>query len=283
MISCPTVSKSEIRFHYDLATVFYRLFWGRHIHHGLWEADEPASAAVQRLTDTLASHARIARGDRVLDVGCGMGGSSIHLARQFDCHVTGVTLSPLQRFWAGTSARCRRLGEKATFRCADAEQVVFEDSAFDVVWSIECTEHFFDKPAFFRKAARWLKPGGRLAICAWLAGDHPLDEAAARQVYKVCEGFLCPSLGTRDDYAGWIAGAGLVHECDYDWTSRVTRTWELCEARVRRSGVRWLARLVDRNTVTFLDRFGTILKAYQTGAMKYGCFIAYKPLEGTRS
>src|SRR5262249_60768349 len=105
-----------------------------------------------------------------------------------------------------------------------AEQVVFEDSAFDVVWSIECTEHFFDKPEFFRKSARWLKPGGRLAICAWLAGDHPLDEDASRQVYEVCEGFLCPSLGTRDDYAGWIADAGLTHDCDLDWTSRVTRT-----------------------------------------------------------
>ena len=38
MISCPTVSKHEIRSHYDLATVFYRLLWGRHIHHGLWNA-----------------------------------------------------------------------------------------------------------------------------------------------------------------------------------------------------------------------------------------------------
>jgi tocopherol O-methyltransferase len=88
---------------------------------------------------------------------------------------------------------------------------------------------------------------------------------------------LCPSLGTRDDYAEWITGAGLVLERDFDWTPRVTRTWELCEERVRRSGVRWLARLVDRNTVVFLDRFRTILKAYQTGAMKYGCFIARKP------
>jgi tocopherol O-methyltransferase len=277
MISCPTVSKQEIRSHYDLATVFYRLLWGRHIHHGLWEAQEPAWAAAQRLTDTLACEARIATGDFILDVGCGMGGSSIHLARAFGCRATGVTLSPFQRFWAKSSARWQGVQRNTTFLCADAEQVAFDEAAFDVVWSVECTEHLFDKPAFFKKAARWLRPGGRLAICAWLAGDHPLDESATRQVYDVCEGFLCPSLGTRDDYAGWITGAGLTLERDFDWTSRVTRTWELCEARVRRSGVRWLARLFDRNTVVFLDRFQTILRAYQTGAMKYGCFIARKP------
>jgi len=277
MISCPTVSKQEIRSHYNLATVFYRLLWGRHIHHGLWEAQESAWAAAQRLTDTLAHEARIAKGDAVLDVGCGMGGSSIHLARELGCRVTGVTLSPVQRFWAKTSARWHGVGENTQFLCADAEQVAFDNAAFDVVWSVECTEHLFDKPAFFGKTAQWLRPGGRLAICAWLAGDHPLDASATQQVYDVCEGFLCPSLGTRDDYARWITDAGLVLERDFDWTSRVTRTWELCEERVRRSGVRWLARLVDRNTVVFLDRFRTILKAYQTGAMKYGCFIARKP------
>ena len=276
MISCPTVSKNEIRSHYDLATVFYRLLWGRHIHHGLWEAQEPARVAVQRLTDTLTAEAGICRDARVLDVGCGMGGSSMHLAREIGCHVTGVTLSPFQRRWAAAAARWHRANDRARFLCADAEQVSFKKGTFDVVWSVECTEHLFDKAAFFTKAAGWLRAGGRLAICAWLAGDPPLSESARQQVYDVCEGFLCPSLGTRDDYARWIADAGLVLERDFDWTPRVIRTWELCEERVRRSGVRWLARLIDRNTVLFLDRFQTILKAYQTGAMKYGCLIARK-------
>jgi len=277
MISCSTVSKNEIRFHYDLATVFYRLFWGRHIHHGLWDAQEPARVAAQRLTDTLAAEARIAKGDTMVDIGCGMGGSSIHVACEFGCRVTGVTISPLQRLWARTAARWHGVAGNTTFLCADAEQVAFDDASFDIVWSVECTEHLFDKPAFFRRAAQWLRPGGRMAICAWLAGDAPLDEGATRQVYDVCEGFLCPSLGTRDDYAGWMTDAGLTLERDFDWTSRVTRTWELCDERVRRSGVRWLARLIDRNTVLFLDRFQTILNAYQTGAMKYGCFVASKP------
>jgi tocopherol O-methyltransferase len=284
MISCPTVSKQGIRFHYNLSTLFYRLLWGRHIHHGLWEAQEPATVAAQRLTETLAREAQISGADRVVDIGCGMGGSSIHLARQLGCRVTGVTISPVQRLWARTSARWHGVGRNAEFLCADAEQVAFPDSAFDVVWSVECTEHLFDKPAFFEKAARWLKPGGRMAICAWLAGDEPLDETATKKVYDVCEGFLCPSLGSRDDYAGWINRAGLVLDRDFDWTDRVTRTWELCDERVKKSGVRWLARLIDRDTVLFLDRFRTILDAYQTRAMKYGCFIAHKPVaEETRA
>jgi len=274
MISSPTVSKRAIRSHYDLATLFCRLLWGPHIHHGLWESEEPARLAVDRLTDTLAREAKIGRGESVLDVGCGMGGSSIRLARQLECHVTGVTLSPLQRAWAVASARWHGVAGRTEFRCEDVERAALEASTFDVVWSVECTEHLFDKAEFFRRAAVWLRPGGRLAICAWLAGDDTLDEAAKRCVLDVCEGFLCPSLGTWADYSDWIGGAGLTLERQLDWTAHVTRTWEICEKRVRRSGVRWLARFVDPDIARFLDRFRTILTAYRTGAMKYGCFVA---------
>src|SRR5262249_32265066 len=133
MISCPTVSKREIRSHYDLATVFYRLLWGRHIHHGLWQADEPAWAAAQRLTDDVAAEAGIVRGEEVLDVGCGIGGSAIHLARALGCQVTGVTLSPFQRSWAALSARWHGVAGDVRFLCADAEMATFDNAAFDVV------------------------------------------------------------------------------------------------------------------------------------------------------
>jgi tocopherol O-methyltransferase len=74
-----------------------------------------------------------------------------------------------------------------------------------------------------------------------------------------------------------MTDAGLSIERNYDWTARVEQTWEICQRRVRRSGVRWLAGMIDRNTVMFLDRFETILNAYRSGAMRYGCFIAHRP------
>lgn len=278
MIECATIGKTVVRRHYDLTTPFYRLFWGRHIHHGLWEASESPAEAQLRLTETLADEAGVRDGDDMLDVGCGMGGSAIHLARTRNCHVSGITISPLQQRWAAAAAIWHRVGRRTEFRCVDAEQVEWPEARFDVIWSIECTEHLYDKARFFRRAAQWLKPGGRVAICAWLAGDPLRDSNQEQLVQQVCEGFFCPSLGTMEDYRQWFTAAGLQVDRTYDWTARVTRTWEICRSRVRRSGVRWLARAIDRDSVLFLDRFDTILEAYRTGAMQYGCLIAHRPL-----
>ncbi|MGE3243993.1 MAG: class I SAM-dependent methyltransferase, partial [Pirellulales bacterium] len=270
------VEKRVIRGHYDLSTPFYRLLWGPHIHHGYWDADESPRAAQLQLTERLAALAQVSAGERMLDVGCGMGGSSIHLARSRGCHAVGITISPLQRLWAAAAARWHRVAARTEFCCADAEQIAFEPASFDLVWSVECTEHLFDKPRFFQRAAEWLRPGGTMAICAWLSGEK-LDDAQARQVYDVCEGFFCPSLGASGDYVEWMTAAGLQMNHTLDWTDRVTRTWEICRDRVARTRVRSLARWIDRDSVMFLDRFETILAAYRSGAMRYGCFVARKP------
>lgn len=276
MIGIDTVAKRDIQFHYDLSTFFYRLLWGSHIHHGLWDGDESPEVAQLNLTDTLASLAEVQPGQHVIDVGCGMGGSSIRLAKRYGAGVTGITLSPVQRLWATAAARMEGVSQQASFRRADAEKVEFEPSSADVVWSIECTEHLFDKPAFFKRAAEWLKPGGRMTICAWLAGPKAVEPAGAEQVRRVCDGFLCPSLGSADDYVSWMQNAGLVVEPVRDWTDRVTETWEICRRRVQKTRVRWLARIIDRQTTQFLDDFTTILEAYRSGAMSYGCFVARK-------
>lgn len=276
MIEYTEVKKSVIRNHYDLSTLFYRLLWGPHIHHGYWEADESSSEAQIQLTRRLAKLAEISAGSTVYDIGCGMGGSSQWLARELNCNVTGVTLSPVQRRWAQISSAVSRVKPRPKFLCADAEIVELPTRAADYVWSIECTEHLFDKPAFFKRAASWLKPKGRFALCAWLAGQDPLASEQIELARQVCKGMFCPSLGTQSDYVSWFEQAGMKIVHSSICTRQVEKTWELCKNRVDRSRVRILAKLLGQNHVMFLDHFDAILNAYRSGAMEYGCFVAEK-------
>ena len=160
----------------------------------------------------------------------------------------------------------------------DAEAVEFAPESFDVVWSVECTEHLYDKPEFFRRAAEWLRPGGRMAICVWFEGEDTSRSDHRQQCEEVCERFVCPSLATRDDYAGWMSDQGLVIRHNVDWTDRVTKTWEICKQRVQRTGVRHIAKLLDREQVDFIDGFDALLAAYRSGAMQYGAIVAEKPV-----
>jgi tocopherol O-methyltransferase len=276
LIECPNIDRRVIQNHYDMSTLFYRLFWGPHIHHGLWESNESSRIAQLQLTQRLAELARIQPNSIVADIGCGMGGSSRWLANQLACQVTGVTISPVQRRWAATASVLTGSRPRPKFVCQDAEQVEFAAQSLDVVWSIECTEHLYEKSIFFKRAASWLKPGGRFAICAWLAGKNEADEDTVRQVRDVCEGMFCPSLGSQHDYEQWLGGSGMRVIESQIWTDKVLKTWEICLDRVDRSGIRWLAKRMGQNHILFLDRFNAILDAYKSRAMEYGCFVAEK-------
>ncbi len=266
----------DIRYHYDRLSVLYSTLWGEHIHHGYWEDDESPAAAQAKLVARLAERAGVPRGARVLDVGCGLGGSALWLARQRGCSVTGITISPVQVHMATERARAEKLTDQVRFLTLDANRLDLPPESFDVVWVIECSEHLEDKARFLASCARLLRPGGRLALCAWLVGE-PLTAEQAGLVTEVCRGMLCPSLASLRDYTRWMEAGGLdVMEAD-DITTHVARTWVHCAAIVERPEVKALLTLMDERTSGFVQAFGAMHRAYAIGAMAYGMFTARKP------
>jgi ubiquinone/menaquinone biosynthesis C-methylase UbiE len=118
----------------------------------------------------LARAAGLHAGEEVLDIGCGIGGPSRRVARDFGCRVSGIDLSEEYCRVATLLAEHCGLAQRCTYRAADALELPYEDAAFDVVWSQHAAMNIADKPRLYREMHRVLKPGGVLALYDVLAG-----------------------------------------------------------------------------------------------------------------
>ncbi|KAM7479643.1 hypothetical protein LguiA_027856 [Lonicera macranthoides] len=101
-------------------------------------------------------------GQKVLDVGCGIGGGDFYMAENFDVDVVGIDLSINMISFA--LERAIGLKCSAEFEVADCTKKTYPDSTFDVIYSRDTILHIQDKPALFKSFYKWLKPGGKVLI-----------------------------------------------------------------------------------------------------------------------
>ena len=267
---------ASVALHYDELDVFYREVWGEHVHHGLWlGGSESAERAVVQLIEHIAARAHIREGDAVCDVGCGYGGTARVLAKEFGAVVTGISITPRQIEYAQRHPE----SQSPSYRLGDWLTNDFPADTFDAVIAIESTEHMSDKQRAFAEMARVLKPGGRLAVCAWLADEDAKPWQIRHLLGPICSEGRLPGMGTETEYREFIRGAGFAIDGFEDLSARVHRTWPICIWRVfvgclrRPEWRRFLVNEDNANRVFALTMF-RIWLAYATGAMRYGLFAA---------
>jgi tocopherol O-methyltransferase len=267
------VSVESIRHHYDTLSPYYQLLWGQHIHHGYWDGCTTQSEAQVKLIEKLVEQAGIADGARVLDIGCGLGGSSLWLAKHLNCSVTGITISPVQAQIATEHARRESLSDQVSFLVMDANKLELDAESFDAVWIVECSEHLFDKEKFFRECSRMLKTNGRLALCTWLRAED-LSGNKQELVDAVCQGMLLPSMASMRETIAWITASGLHSITAHDITHHVEQTWVKCLEISNRPEIRTVLPLMDQRTKDFIASFTAMYQAYREGAMQYAMITA---------
>lgn len=122
-------------------------------------------------TVELARRASLTPGLRVLDVGCGLGGSARYLAAEHQCQVTGIDLTQEYVDVANALAGMVGLKDRVEFRQASALKMPFDDASFDVVWTEHVQMNIADKHAFYGEISRVTRRKGLLLFHDIFLGD----------------------------------------------------------------------------------------------------------------
>ena len=246
-MTASTPLTEKIQRFYDTSSPLWEKTWGEHMHHGYYGSNgqhrKNRRQAQIDLIEELLTWANVTTAHTILDVGCGIGGSTLYLAKKFDAQAVGITLSPVQAKRAGERAAEQgvdllafenfELAEAPAvqFQVADALSTPFPDNSFDFVWSMESGEHMPDKPGFLRECYRVLKPGGTFLMATWchrstrtLAGL--LTDSESQHLDRLYELYHLPYVISLDDYGELAKEIGFTDIAMADWSRQVEFFWQ---------------------------------------------------------
>ncbi len=281
--SSDTVATSYDEWTQDGILEFY---WGEHIHLGHYGSPPRSKDFLEAKADFVHEMVKwggldkLPRGTTVLDVGCGIGGSSRILAKEYEFETTGITISPKQ---VQRATELTPEDVTAKFQVDDALNLSFPDNSFDVVWSIEAGPHMPDKAKYASEMMRVLKPGGLLVVADWNQRDDrqkPLNFWEKPVMRQLLDQWSHPAFSSIEGFSEQIAATGLVEGevVTADWTKETLPSWleSIWQGIVRPQG---LIKFGFSGFIKSLREVPTMLLmrlGFGAGLCRFGMFRALK-------
>ncbi len=218
-------SNKDIEQYYDLSQTHYKRVWNlqrsRSLHYGYWDnSTKNFHEALLNINKILATKAGIKNENHVLDAGCGIGGSSLWLAKNIGCNVTGISLSAKQVATANKLSVEENLQTLAIFEQQDFTATNYPSESFDVVWAIESVCHAADKSKFIAEAYRLLKKGGRLIMADFFKKQN-LSGKDAALITQWANGWAIDDFATIEKFTEQLTQAGFTNTTIEDATDKI--------------------------------------------------------------
>lgn len=215
--------------------------------------DERVIAELHRLecaqADYLIQHlGPLGPHDRVLDAGCGRGGSSFLVNERSGCQVDGISISRSQVDFATAQAAERGVADSVRFQLRNMLDTGFETGAFQAIWNNESTM-YVELSQLFAEHARQLRRGGRYVTITGCYND--VYGLPSRAVSVINAHYIC-GIHSRSTYFREMAANRLVPAAVVDLTAATIPYWELRATSAVASGIE-----------------DTFLEAYKNGSFQY--------------
>ncbi len=228
-------SSSTVASAYDKWTKdqLLEILWGEHIHLGHYGYPPVSKDFRVAKVDFVHNLVRwsgldqLPPGSRVLDVGCGIGGSARILARDYGFDVLGVTISSSQ---VKRAEKLTPSSLSCKFQLMDALDLKFEDGSFDGVWSVECGPHIPDKQRYADELQRVLRPGGFLVVADWNRRNVDMDDLTLFERFvmsHLLDQWAHPHFSSIPEFRGNLLKSkfsGAPVDTD-DWTLSTLPSW----------------------------------------------------------
>lgn len=264
---------------YDDSSQLWEQTWGEHMHHGYYGRSGTHKLnrrlAQINLIEELLHWGQVKNPQNILDVGCGIGGSTLYLAEKYQAQATGITLSTVQANRATERAITAGLTSQVSFEVANALNTPFADNSFDLVWSLESGEHMPDKTKFLQECYRVLKPGGQLIMATWchrptnsLAGELTRDEKHhLEEIYRV---YCLPYVISLPEYEAIARDCGFVNLKSDDWSQAVAPFWDQVITSAFDPKVIMGVLTAGWSTIEGALSLGLMSRGYNRGLIRFG-------------
>lgn len=218
-------TNKEIARHFELCEEHYRNWWNltksHSMHYGYWDnTTNNLHQALMKINKIMSAKVLISDKDHVLDAGCGVGGSSLWLAKNIGCRVTGITLSEKQMKQAEQSALKQGLMHIDFFQ-EDYTNTRFPSASFDVIWAIESVCYAQNKANFLNEAYRLLKPGGRIIVADFFKAPD-LEGKDKQLIEKMAYGWAVSDFATIENFKVHAEKTGFAKIAIEDATIPIT-------------------------------------------------------------
>jgi sarcosine/dimethylglycine N-methyltransferase len=215
-------AKAEYRSAFDCSVSrFINTMWGGHWHLGVFDNDEESLLRAQlRANRLMADAAQLKKGQVLLEVACGTGGTARFLAKEYDVSVIATNIAEVQLQEAQEATRKEGLSHKISYEMADYHDLPFEAGRFDCWWCQEALLYSVSKRRVLEEARRAVKAGGMLVL-----SDLTLSSKLAEEDRAEFQTAMKTNFWTVGQMDTLISEMGLHLAARYDWSNHAAPTY----------------------------------------------------------